>query len=173
MYLSAQGHLLRRASSLPRCPAQSVASSGRRLTSRPGPRPSRGCPPPRLPPGARSPPACVFRAASSLAEGCAESSIVFSNPLRGQSSRGVETLICTWDQASEWPPLEKGPRPSRHPPSTHTITRHCLKCVAGRYERCPQRHLLHGRSHCSALPGKPLGGRVRTGQIPFSFFFKF
>lgn len=49
---------LRRACSLSRWAAQSVASSGRRLASLPGPRPLRGCPLPRLLLGANSPPAC-------------------------------------------------------------------------------------------------------------------
>lgn len=47
---------LRGASSLPRCAAQSVASSGRRLTSRSGPRPPSDCPPSRLPPRHKSSP---------------------------------------------------------------------------------------------------------------------
>lgn len=93
---------LRRVSWLPRCPAQSVTSSGRRLASHPGPRPPRGCPLSRLPPGADSPPACVFRAATAAQRKNARRA-PWSSPtlLRASGPAGVGTPVRTWGQAPE------------------------------------------------------------------------
>lgn len=86
---------------------KSVASSGRRLASHPGPCPPRSCPRRRLPPGANSAPpcACVSRAAAAALPragwGCTESSMLFSNPPRGHSSRGNRNPRPHLSQASE------------------------------------------------------------------------
>lgn len=79
---------------------------------------------------------------------CTENSIVFSNHPRGQSSHGVGTLVCIWNQASKWPPPKRGPPAS--PAIAESVERRC--------ERCAQRHLLRGRSRCSAHSAKPLRG---------------
>lgn len=76
------------------------------------------CPPSCLLPGTSPPPAYAFHAitaAPTCAKECTENSIVFSNPFLGQSSHRVGTLVGTWDQASQWPRLERGPS---------TVTRH-------------------------------------------------